>query len=42
MEFWDAVSRGMDKLANKLDNLTENLQMQNPDTGFTIMDKDYC
>lgn len=42
MEFWDAVSRGMDKLANKLDNLSENLQMQNPDTGFTIMDKDYC
>ena len=42
MEFWDAVSRGMDKLANKLDNLTENLQMHDPDTGFTIMDKEYC
>ena len=42
MEFWDAVSRGMDKLANKLDNLTENIQLQNMDTGFTIMDKDYC
>lgn len=42
MEFWDAVSRGMDKLANKLDALTENRQGLNPDTEFTIMDKDYC
>ena len=42
MEFWDAVSRGMDRLANKLDSLTENAQGINNDTGFTIMDKDYC
>ena len=40
MDFWDAVSRGMDKLANKLDNLSENLQTN--DSGFSIMDKDYC
>lgn len=42
MEFWDAVSRGMDKLANKLDTLSESIQTQHTDTGFTIMDKDYC
>ncbi len=43
MEFWDAVSRGMDRLANKLDSLSENIQtQQHSDTGFTIMDKDYC
>ncbi len=42
MEIWDAVSRGMDKLANKLDALTESYQTQHMDTGFTIMDKDYC
>ena len=36
MDFWDAVSRGMDKLANKLDNLSENLQTN--DSGFSIMD----
>ena len=41
-EFWDAVSRGMDKLANKLDALSESRQMQHSDTGFSIMDKDYC
>lgn len=41
-EFWDAVSRGMDKLANKLDALSESRQMQHSDTGFTVMDKDYC
>lgn len=42
MEFWDAVSRGMDRLANKLDALSENYQTQHSDTGFTIVDKDYC
>ena len=42
MEFWDAVSRGMDRLANKLDALSESYQTQHSDTGFTIMDKDYC
>lgn len=42
MEFWDAVSRGMDRLANKLDSLSETYQTQHSDTGFTIMDKDYC
>ena len=41
-EFWDAVSRGMDKLANKLDALSESRQMQHSDTGFSILDKDYC
>lgn len=41
-EFWDAVSRGMDKLANKLDALSESRQTQHSDTGFTVMDKDYC
>ena len=42
MEFWDAVSRGMDKLASKLDALSESHQMQHSDTGFSVMDKDYC
>lgn len=42
MEFWDAVSRGMDRLANKLDSLSENIQGTTNDTAFTVMDKDYC
>ena len=42
MPFWDAVSRGMDRLANKLDALTEGHQAAPSDTGFTVMDKDYC
>lgn len=43
MEFWDAVSKGMDRLASKLDALTESGSgMRSEDTGFTVMDKDYC
>lgn len=42
MEFWDAVSRGMNKLANTLDSLTEGRQASPADTEFSVMDKDYC
>ena len=42
MAFWDAVSRGMDKLASKLDALTDGKQPAPEDTGFSVMDKDYC
>ncbi len=44
MDFWDAVSRGMDRLANKLDSYSDRTggYGSHSDTGFTIMDKDYC
>lgn len=41
MDFWDAVSRGMGKLADRLDALTDS-HSQNPDTAFSVMDKEYC
>jgi len=42
MEFWDAVSRGMGKLADKLDALTESHQTQPTGAEFSVMDRDYC
>lgn len=41
MDFWDAVSRGMGALADRIDALTES-HSQNPDTAFSVMDKEYC
>ena len=42
MDFLDAVSRGMDKLASKLDAYAAEHRTETPETGFSIMDKDYC
>lgn len=40
MGFWDVVSEGMGKLADRLDALTDS--RQDPDTAFSVMDKEYC
>ena len=44
MDFWDAVSRGMGRLADKLDEYSDRVggYGAHSDTGFTVMDKDYC
>ncbi|MCQ2417040.1 MAG: lecithin retinol acyltransferase family protein [Oscillospiraceae bacterium] len=42
MEFWDALSRGMDRLATKLDELSDTSSVTADDASFSVMDKDYC
>lgn len=42
MDFWDAVSRGMDRLANKLDEYADRAGSAVRETEFTVMDKEYC
>ena len=42
MDFWDAVSRGMDRLANKLDEYADRAGSAVSETEFTVMDKEYC
>ena len=41
MAILDAFARGLDRLANKIDSLSDSQQL-NQDTEFSIMDKDYC
>ena len=42
MDFWDAVSKGMGRLAEKLDAITESHQTQPTGAEFSVMDRDYC
>lgn len=42
MEFWDAVSKGMGKLADKLDALTDSHRTQPTGSEFSVLDRDYC
>ena len=42
MEFWDAISKGMGRLAEKLDAITESHQTQPTGAEFSVLDRDYC
>jgi len=42
MALLDSLARGMNALADKLDQLSETHTSSNDDTAFSIMDKEYC
>lgn len=42
MGFWDAVSKGMGKLADGLESLADSHDTQRTGAEFSVLDKDYC
>ena len=42
MDFWNTLSSGLDRFADKLDSLTGNHTDSYDDSSFDLMDKQYC